>query len=427
MGRPKKKSGGQSGKRVQILPGMTDIIPGSDHFWDFLISKLQKFARGYGYSRVELPILEHAALYDSIDVGDTTIITLVDPEGNKIAIRPDILPGLMRAFADHKMQETEKSLKWYHVSPVLSYDEKHKRFINSWEYGFELFGEFPVLTEVQLISLTWKFLRSIGLENLTIEINSIGRTETRKDYEGALHSYLQSKKYELSNEAVAAIEEDPMNIFRLSDLESQTVASEAPQIMDFLDEESRKHFTHVLEGLDEIGVQYNLNPMLVGKEGASRTVFAVKYKDEQNEYFIGQGSYHDELLKDITGKQTPCFGFIGYMEVLQKALQNLNVEIIRDARAEVFLVPLGDLAAKKALRLFSELWDEKIIVHDSFGDMGVKNQLKMAEASRAPIALIIGQKEAMDEMVILRDVKSGMQEVFQYERIIDEVKKRLGK
>lgn len=406
---------------------MNDILPGTELHWDFLISKLQKFARGFGYSRVEIPILEHAALFDNVDVGDSTVITLVDPESNRIAIRPDILPGLMRAFGDFKIPEGEKAFKWYHISPVITYDEKHKRFVNSWQYGFELFGDFPSLTEVQLISLAWKFLRSIGLENLTIEINSIGKTETRKDYEDTLYNYLQTKKYELSSEAVAAIDEDPLNIFRLKDLESQTVASEAPQIMDYLDDETRKHFTHILEGLDEIGVAYSLNPMLLGRPGSSRTVFAIKYKDENHEYFIGEGAYHEDLLREYSGKVMPCFGFIGYMEVLQKALQNLNIEVVRDIRAEVFLVPLGELAAKKALRLFSDLWDEKIIVHDSFGDLGVKNQLKMAEASRASIALIIGQKEAMDEMVILRDVKSGMQELFQAERIIEEVKKRLGR
>src|SRR5262249_46474375 len=149
----------------------------------------------------------------------------------------------------------------------------------------------------------------------------------------------------------------------------------------------------------------------VGKPGSSRTVFAVKSRDEQNEYFIGEGAYHEDILKELTGKVVPCFGFIGYTEVLEQALQNINLEHHQD-KIEVFLVPLGELASKKALRLFSELWDENIAVHAHFGDSGVKNQLKLAESTKSIIALIMGQKEAMDEMVILRDVRSGMQEVF---------------
>ena len=146
-----------------------------------------------------------------------------------------------------------------------------------------------------------------------------------------------------------------------------------------------------------------------------------------NEYFIGEGAGHAELYRETTGKNVYCFGFSGNAEIIYRALQGKDLTPHLEFRPEVFLVPLGDLASKKALRLFSELWDENIIVHDHFGDNGVKNQLKLAETYKAMLALIIGQKEAMDGMVILRDVKSGMQELYQHERIIDEVKKRLGK
>ncbi len=422
----KKKT--TSGKKPQLLPGMIDVIPAMDSSWDFMIDKLHKLAKGFGFLRVELPFLEHASLYEGLDIGSNTLVTFMDPESNRIAVRPETLPGMMRAYVDRKVIDTQKLSKWYHSSPVIVYDEKQKRFVNSWEYGFELLGEFSPLIEVQLISLVWKFLRSLGLENLTLEINSVGRSDCRKDYDETLRNFLQTKKYELCNECVAAIEEYPMQVFRCKNLECRTVAAEAPQVVDFLDEDCHKHFTHILEGLDELGVGYSLNPILVGKQGTSRTIFSFRAKDEQNEYFIGEGAYHEDMLRDLTGKQLACFGFTGYMEVLQKAIQNLKVETgVIEMKSEVYLAPLGDLASKKALKLFSELWDAKISVHDHFGDGGVKNQLKLAEGQKAMIALIIGQKEAMDDMVILRDVKSGMQEVFRYDQIIDEVKKRLGR
>ncbi|GAC1413517.1 MAG: histidine--tRNA ligase [Candidatus Doudnabacteria bacterium] len=420
---PKKKVS----KKPQLVPGMYDILPNLDMSWDFLMEKIQRLARGFGFIRVELPILENASLYEGLDIGSHTLVTFLDPQGSRIAVRPETLPGLMRAYADRKVIEGQKLSKWYHCSPVIVYDEKQKKFVNTWEYGFELLGDFSPLIEVQLISLVWKFLKSIGLENLILEINSVGRAEERKDYEDTLRNFLAAKKYELCNECVASIEEYPMQVFRCKNLECRTVAAEAPQVVEYLSEECHKHFTHVLEGLDELRVDYSLNPMLVGKQGTSRTVFSLKYKDEQNEYFIGEGAYHEEMLKDLTGKQNACFGFTGYMEILQKAVQNLKLESLGDTRSEVYLAPLGDLASKKALRLFSELWDAKISVHDHFGDGGVKNQLKLAEGQKALIALIIGQKEAMDDMVILRDVKSGMQELFRYDQIIDEVKKRIGR
>ncbi len=426
MNRTKKKGTTAAGKKVHILPGLTDIVPGGDNTWHHAMQHLQRMTRAYGFNRVEVPAIENAQLFEDSNLGTNTLISFSDPEGNKTAVRPEVLPGILRSYIDNKIGEVHKLSKWYYLAPSYVYDEKAKKYINTWEYGFELLGEFSPLREVQLISLAMKFLHSMGLQNLFLEINSIGKTECRGDYEETLSSYLQTKRYDLCNECVAAIDTDPLQIFRCKNLDCQTVAAEAPQLMDALDEDCHKHFAYVLEALDELGVGYNLNPMLVGKGGSSRTVFTIKYKDEHSEYFIGEGAYHEDVLKDLTGKEAACFGFTGYMEVLQRALQHIELES-HEERVEVFLVPLGDLASKKALRLFSELWENDIAVHDHFGENGVKNQLKLAEASKAIVALIMGQKEAMDEMVILRDVKSGMQEVFQYERIIEEVKKRLGR
>jgi len=426
MPREKKKA---SSKRPHSLASLTDVLPDNGHSWDHLISRLHSLSKAYGFFRAESPVLEDYSLYDQLDIEQGNIVNFSDPENNRIAIRAEMLPGLVRAHSELKnLPEEHKVSKWYYLSPVVTYDERKRQFVNSWEYGFELFGEFSPLNEVQAISLIWKYLGSIGLQNLALEINSIGRPDCRKDYDDQLRSFLQNKKYELCNDCVAALETYPMRVFRCKNLECKTVASEAPQVVDYLDEDCHKHLTHVLEGLDELGISYALNPMLVGKEGASQIVFSIKYRDEQNEYFIGEGAHHEEIYEIIAGKKVPCFGFVGYLEVLRSAMRNLALDQHQhDIKAEVFLVPLGDLAAKKALKLFSELWDEDIAVHDHFGNSGVKNQLKLAENSKAVLALIIGQKEAMDDMVILRDVKSGMQEVFQYERIIDEVKKRLGK
>ena len=427
MSKQKKKTAAGAGKNIQLLPGLTDILPGHDQGWQAGARHLERLARGYGFTRVEVPLLENADLYQNTDLGQRTLISLNDPEGTRVAIRPETLPGLLRSYSESKPEEEVKLAKWYHLSPVYSYDEKQKKYVNSWEYGFELFGEFSPLREVQLVSLAMKFLKSLGLENLSLEINSIGKSGCRGDYEDTLRNYLQTKKYDLCNECVAAIEVDPLQVFRCKNLECQTVAAEAPQIMDALDDDCHKHFAYVLEALDELGVGYNLNPMLVGKPGSSRTVFTIKYRDDHSEYFIGEGSYHEDIMKDLAGKDIPCFGFVGFMDVLQNAMQHVAPPAHHHDKTEVFLVPLGDLASKKSLRLFSELWDHDIIVHDHFGENGVKNQLKSAETAKAIIALIMGQKEAMEEMVILRDVKSGMQEVFQYERIIEEVKKRLGR
>ncbi len=421
----KKKSG--TSKKPQLIAGLQDILPETSPVWEHLAQKLQRISRGFGFNRVETPLLESPALYELYRGESQEQVVFLDQHSERVAIRSAVLPALMRAYAETKFAETHKFSKWHYFAPVVAYDPKQKNYSSEWQYGFELFGEFSSLNEVQLINLIWKFLQSSGIKDLVLEINSVGKDHCRKDYDQNLSGFLQNRKYELCNDCAAAIDDYPMQIFRCTNLECRTVAQEAPQVVDYLDADCHKHFTGVLEALDEVGIGYSLNPLLVGSVGTSQTVFAVKFHDQKGEHTLGEGSHHDGILKEITGKDIPCFGFYSSLEELQKHIVDVQLETISEHRAEVFLAPLGDLASKKALKLFSELWDHNVAVHDHFGSSGVKEQLKAAEGSRAMIALIIGQKEAMDDTVILRDVKSGMQEVFRYDQIIDEVKKRLGK
>jgi histidyl-tRNA synthetase len=211
-------------------------------------------------------------------------------------------------------------------------------------------------------------------------------------------------------------------------LDCQTALSDAPTILDFLDEISHKHFTLLLEALDELQIPYQLNPLYVGFPGSVKTVLAIRYKTKQSSILLAQGGYHDTWLSMLgVAAPTAAFGVWGDLYDVHKAMTQAGVTVQQESKVEIFLVPLGELAAKKSLRLFRDLTTASLTVYDNFGDIGVKNQLKLAEAHKAPIALIMGQKEAVDEMVILRDVKSGMQELFSYDKIVDEVKKRLGK
>lgn len=418
----KKKA---STKKPQSLAGLHDILPETNYSWDLFSRRLQNLARGFGFWRVETPLLESAA-----DDNDPQSVRILDPEGAAVALREKALRGVLRAYAEHPWPEDHTLSKWYYLSPVARYDLGLKKYMVSWEYGFELLGAFPALMEAQLIALAVKLAGAAGVStnHLQLEVNSVGTAASRQHYDGILTAYLKNKKYDLCTDCANAIETYPLAVFRCKNLDCIAIAADAPQVIDYLSDESRKELTDVLESLDQIGIAYSMNPMLVGPEGTEGLVFSLKSVDDGKEFMLGEGAGHSGIMESVADKKIRCFGFSGSLETMRSALQGMNMEIVhQEIKSDVYLVPLGDLASKRALRLFSELWDADVAVHSHFGTLGVKLQLKQAEAAKASIALIIGQKEAMDEMVILRDVKSGMQEIFQYERIIDEVKKRLGK
>jgi len=156
-------------------------------------------------------------------------------------------------------------------------------------------------------------------------------------------------------------------------------------------------------------------------------VFEVRAKSENLEVTLGSGGHADDLIQSLGGLPASALGFVGTVESVLLSLEQASVKFASRHKADVFLVPLGELAAKKTLRLFTDLWNNNIVASEFIGPGSIKTQLKLAESNKVAIALIIGQKEAREGTVILRDVKSGMQELFTSERIIEEVKKRLGK
>jgi histidyl-tRNA synthetase len=433
MGRPRKNANAPSGyvaKKIQSLEGALDIVTQTDPVWDLLFKKLQRAARVYGFYPIETPLAEDWHLYENFYKNrKSEIESLITAEagGKQAAIRPSMLPSVLRSFYQHKIFEKTPMSKWWYKGATAKKADEGRSLLDFFEYGFEVFGTFSHLTEAQLIGTVWEFLKALGINDVTLEINSIGEEQCQRAYSENLQDFLSSKKYDLCDSCNESLRTRPLDIFRCGNLDCQAIVSEAPAILDFLNPEAHKHFTNILEALDELSIPYQLNPMHVGPAGHSKTNFILKYKDKDESLILGEGGYHDGLMQNLCGKNYCCFGFSGNLKLLHYLLTSAKVEIEQQSRIEVFLVPLGELASKRSLRLFRDLTREKILVHDHFGECGVKNQLKQAEEHKAPIALILGQKEAMDELVILRDVKSGMQEVISYDKIVEEVKKRLGK
>ncbi len=430
MGRPKKNPALVTSKHHPIVGGKY-ILPDTNPLWAAILKRIQKTARIYGFSRVELPILEEAKVYERFGsvIPATATATAAIPislgEDTTAHLRASLLPSVLNAYAAGKLYEEPRVHKWLYLGNVMHAIPGGAQ--SSYEFGFEVFGTFSHLAEAQVMGAVWYLLIGLGVEGVTLEINMIGEEDCQKTYQGVLADYLKQKKFSLCDACNEEIGKRPFNVLRCPNEDCMEVVLEAPTILDYLDQSTHKHFTNVLEALDELQVPYQLNPYYVGSEGASRTNFVVKYKNKDTMVVVGEGAYHDALLGQFTSKPATSFGFSGNVQTLFEAMEAASIEIVQEYSTEVFLVPLGELAAKKSLRLFQDLLAAHVSVYDHFGDAGVKNQLKQAEVYKAPIALIMGQKEAMDEMVILRDVKSGMQEVFSYDKIVIEVKKRLGK
>lgn len=410
--------------------GLRDITTYSSSCLYTIMHQIRNIAGLYGFQPVETAIVEEEKVYSDFYKNQPQLldrIVFAQHGGKSVGVRAEVLPSVLRHYSQIKFDEDEQTMsKWMYLGNVAELDPKGALNFN-YQFGFEIFGTFNHLTEAQVISAVWDLTQRLGLaeDDLILEINTAGDAAVQAAYAAVLKDYLKGKEFELCDECNHHVRHHVLNVLRCDNLNCQLLTAEAPAIVDFLDADARKRFTDILEALDELGLPYQLNQLYVGPEGTTGTNLVLKYKKGNHSVVIGEAGHHDLLMKNITSKPQPAFGFAGNMAALAKAMELSEIEAEVDHRIDVFLVPLGELAAKRSLRLFRDLIAVDVKVHDHFGTVGVKNQLKQAEESKAPLALIMGQKEAMDDMVILRDVKSGMQEVFSYDKIIAEVKKRL--
>ncbi len=420
---------------LQAVKGMKDILPPEQAIWNYVIEESAKLCQGFGFGKIETPILEKTELFER-GIGEITDI--VEKEmfmfetlgGEKVAMRPEGTAGIARSFIENGMNKWVQPVKLYYEGPMFRYDKPQAgRYREFHQFGFEVFGENCSAVDAQIIYLAWKIFQKTGVKNVSIQINSIGCKDCRSRYKNLLTDYYEMKINKLCLDCKRRLAKNSLRLLDCKGEKCMQVASLAPQIVDCLCAECHDHFKNVLEFLDELELPYVLNPNLVrGLDYYSRTVFEIWSADsdpEARQNALGGGGRYDELVRMLGGTSTPAVGFSFGIERLVGLLLKANFDFGQKIHKQVFLVQLGDKARKKILKLFDKLIDADITVGESVGRGSIKSQLRIANRLSSKLALIIGQKEALDDTVIIRDMESGMQEVITMNEAVSEVKRRL--
>ncbi|HHE76413.1 MAG TPA: histidine--tRNA ligase, partial [Candidatus Parcubacteria bacterium] len=283
--------------------------------------------------------------------------------------------------------------------------------------------------DAQIIQVLYEILKELKLKNLVVNINSIGCSQCRPYYKKLLASYFRNRESSLCPDCRRRLHENVLRILDCKDDRCQTMKQGAPQTLDHLCDECKAHFKEVLEFLDEINIPYNLDPYLVrGLDYYTRTVFEIfSQKDQGKQLALGGGGRYDKLVKVTGGKDTPACGMAGGVERIISLMKSQEVELPAKDKPVIFLAQLGALAKKKTLRLLGEFRKAKIKTAESFGKDSLKVQLSRANRLGVRYSLIIGQKEAIDGEVIVRDMAKGKQEIVKIEKVVVRVKEMLKK
>lgn len=417
---------------IQSLRGMNDILPEDAKYWDFVIGKMKKVCESYRFSKIETPILEQTDLFirgvgKYTDIVEKELYSFATKSGDRVSLRPEGTAGVIRAFIEHGMLNIERPVKLYYTGPIFRYEKPQAgRYRQHHQFGFEIIGEEDPIRDAQAILVASRVCDELGLKRV-ININSIGCPECRKTYRKLLIEYYEDRYQKLCKDCKRRIKTNPLRVLDCKEDKCAAVASGAPQTIDHLCTSCHNHFRSVLEYLDELELEYILNPNLVrGLDYYTRTVFEIwPESTEARQGSLGGGGRYDNLVEELGGRPTPCVGAGMGIERIILELKNRNIKISDKSSSKIFVVQLGELGKKKSLKLFRDLEKNNIKSEESLGKGSLKAQLKIADEKGSAHALIIGQKEAIDNTVIIRDMKSGIQEIVDYGKIIKEVKKRI--
>jgi len=422
--------------KFQSPTGMHDVLPEDQKYFQKIYEVCQDMANFYGFQKIETPILEETELFSkgiglATDIVGKQMYSFRTKGGDYLTLRPEGTAPVVRAYIQQGMFNLPQPVKLWYFGPFFRYEHPQAgRFRQFWQFGFEIFGEESPVIDVQTIQIFYNILRELRLKNLIIEVNSIGDSQCRPYYKKLLVSYFRSRESALCADCRRRLRENPLRILDCKEEKCQPVKVQAPQMIDHLCEECHKHFREVLEFLDEIELPYHLNPYLVrGLDYYTKTVFEIFENTEegQKQGALAGGGRYDALVKLLGGKDTPASGGAAGIERIIALMKAKGIKFLEPAPAKVFLAQLGNLAKRKSLKILEDFRRQKILISESFGRDSLKAQLARANKIGAKYALILGQKEALEGTIIIRDMATGRQETVKLEKVVKEMEKRLKK
>jgi len=431
----KKTAETKNNEPILLQPprGMKDILPEEQPFWEQIRRVSERLARDYGFLRIDVPLLEYANLFsrsigEGTDIVEKEMYSFATRGGDKVALRPELTAGICRAYIQHGMNVLPKPVKLFSMGPVYRYERPQEgRYREHYQVNFDAFGEQDPILDAQVIQVACRVIQNLGIKSIQVQLNSIGCPECRKDYKELLVNYLESKKNKLCENCKRRLEINPLRVLDCKEDKCSQVAALAPQSIDHLCAECRVHFKSLLEYLDELELPYAINPRLVrGLDYYTKTVFEIwSGQDEGKKHSLGGGGRYDKLVKIIGGEDTPAIGFGLGVERLIIEMKRVQARPFRMQKPKVFLAQLGDLAKRKSLKLFAELEKNGILTAESFGRGSLKSQLRSADKLGVEITLILGQKEALDSTVIVKNMITGVQEIVRMDKLSEIIKKKL--
>ncbi len=392
--------------------GTVDIVPGKSEKWQVMEDVFRSEAELNGFGEIRTPVFEHTELFlrgvgDTTDVVEKQMYTFEDKGGRSITLRPEGTAGAVRAMLENGLYNAGYPVKLYYLTSCYRYEKPQAgRLRELHQFGVEMFGAAEPVADAQIIAMALSAFKRLGLEDVGLQLNSIGCPECRKEYHKALKEYFTARKDQLCDTCLSRLERNPMRILDCKSPECQEVAQGAPKITDYLCEDCKAHFAKVQEFLTALGIEFEIDPGLVrGLDYYTRTVF--EFPSKSLGFALGGGGRYDGLVEEFGGKPTPGLGFGLGLDRILMALEAQQVEFPQLPKCEMYIATMGEEAQKKAFLLLDELHRCGIPADTDLCGRGLKAQMKYAGKIGAKFTMVLGDNELQEGKAEMKNMKTG--------------------
>ena len=410
---------------ISIPKGMKDVLPADSAKWQFVEELFRKTAEKYGFTEIRTPMVEHTELF-ARGIGDTTDVVqkemyTFEISERSLTLKPEGTAGVVRSFIENKLYAEGLPAKYYYITPCYRYEKMQKgRQREFHQFGIELFGTSNMLADAEVILLAYDFLKSVGLEDVKLHINSIGCKNCRAEYRKALQDFLRPNLDKLCDTCKGRFDKNPMRILDCKSPECKKIAEGAPRMLDYLDDECRKAFEDLKKLLDIYGVPYEVDPGIVrGLDYYTKTAFEFVSDKLGAQSTVCGGGRYDDLIEELGGPATPGVGFGLGIERLLLIMEASGILPQKAPGCEILVAGLGEAAKTKALELTKQMRDAGKRVIIDVMDRGLKAQFKYADRIGARYVAVIGDDELAKGVVSLRDMEKSSQTEVPADKVIE--------
>lgn len=418
---------------IKAITGTKDILPSEINRWYYLENIVKELFTNFNYKEIRTPIFEETALFargigEETDIVSKEMYTFLDRSETSITLKPEMTAAVVRAYIEHSLGTLQPLNKLFYISPMFRQERPQAgRFRQFHQFGAEAIGSTSPLLDAEMIELSYRILKRLGLKDLVVKINSLGVPVSREEYKNQLRKFLSDKKDNLTEDSRKRFDKNILRIFDSKIESDQELLKNAPLLIDYLDEESKNDFEIVKGYLKKVGIPFEVDPKLVrGLDYYTKTTFEIISNKVGSQSALCGGGRYDLLIEELGGKPTPGVGFAAGMERILLACENENSFTIPDSTLDIYLVRMDKELELKVAELASSLRSQNLSVEFDYLSRSIKAQMREANKLNASYVLFVGGEEYSRGELVLKNMSDSKQISFSIsdiDKIISEVKK----